>query len=322
MYKQQVLITGASGFIGHHLGRYLKKKGYFIRGVDIKYPQFSKLNDFNEFKVLDLRDFKNSMKAAEGIDKIYALASQNGSIEYITESNASVVHDNALININTAEAAIKSKVKRLFFSSSACVYPVKKQTTTKSAPLKEDDVYPANPDSEYGWEKLFSERMYKSYEKDHGLQVRIARFFNIYGPECAIDILRSKAPVALTKKVIEAGNNGKVEIWGDGKQVRSFCYITDCVEAIFQLMESPITEPINIGTSDHLNIDELIDIICKIENVKVRKIYQPDKIQGVRGRFCDYTKAKNLLGWAPKITPFQGMKEINKFIHKQLNREV
>lgn len=318
--QEKILITGAGGFIGHHLARFLKKKGYFVRGVDIVYPQFSDLSDFHDFRILDLRDFRNCIEATEGIGKVYALAAQNGSIEYTTTNKADLLRDNALINLNTAEACIRSGVKRLFFSSSACVYPEDKQTKVNSAPLREEDVYPAKPDSEYGWEKLFAERIYKSYEADHGLEVRIARFFNIYGPECLIDTLRSKAPMALTRKVIEAGNGGIVKIWGDGKQIRSFCYISDCVEAIFKLMNSNIHEPINIGTSDHVSVNELVDIICKIEGVKVKKEHQLHKIQGVRGRLCNYSKAEKLLHWKAKVTPLQGMKVINTFVHKELGK--
>lgn len=318
--REKILITGGGGFIGHHLARYLKKQGYWVRGVDIISPQFSGIDDFHEFKLLDLKDFRNCMEAVEGIDKVYALAAQNGSIEFTTTVRALIVRDNVTINVNTAEACIKARVKRLFFSSSACVYPLEKQTIINAPPLKEEDVYPADPDSEYGWEKLFSERMYKSYEKDYGLQIRIARFFNIYGPECLIDTLRSKAPLALTRKVIEAGNNGNVKIWGDGQQVRSFCYINDCVEAIHKLMESNITEPVNIGTADHVSVNQLVDLICDIEGVKVNKVHQLNKIQGVRGRYCDFSKAEKLLKWKRKITPKKGMTVINKFVHEQLDK--
>ncbi|MFH0863472.1 MAG: NAD-dependent epimerase/dehydratase family protein [Candidatus Gottesmanbacteria bacterium] len=318
---EKILITGAGGFIGHHLARYLKKKGYWVRGVDIVKPQFSGLNDFHDFKLLDLRDFRNCTEAVEGMDKVYALAAQNGSIEFTTTVRTLIVRDNILINVNTAESCARLGVKRLFFSSSACVYPLGKQTIIGAIPLKEEDVYPADPDSEYGWEKLFSERLYKSYEKDYGLQVRIARFFNIYGPECLIDTLRSKAPMELTRKVIEAGNGGEVKIWGDGKQVRSFCYISDCVEAIYKLMESNISEPLNIGTSDHVSINELVDIICRIEKIKVKKIHQLNKIQGVRGRYCNFAKVKKLLGWERKVTPLEGMTLINRFVHQQLKEK-
>lgn len=319
--REKILITGAGGFIGHNLARHLKGKGYWVRGVDIVTPQFSGMDDFDDFQLLDLRDFRNCIEAVEGVDKVYALAAQNGSIEFTTNVRALIIRDNVSINVNTAESSLRMGVKRVFFSSSACVYPLGKQTKVGTSPLKEEDAYPADPDSEYGWEKLFSERMYKSYEKDYGLEIRIARFFNIYGPECLIDTVRSKAPMELTRKVIEAGNGGEVKIWGDGEQVRSFCYISDCVEAIHKLMESKITEPINIGTSDHMSINQLVDLICKIEGVKVKKVHQLKRVQGVRGRYCDFSKAAKLLKWRGKVTPEEGMKIINKFVHKQLEEQ-
>jgi GDP-D-mannose 3', 5'-epimerase len=318
--SEKILITGAGGFIGHHLSRFLRNKGYWVRGVDIVHPRFSSLDDFDEFKILDLRDFRNCIEAMGNIDKVYALAALNGSIEYTTTERAIIVRDNTTININTAESAVASKIKRLFYSSSACVYPIWKQMEGNISSLREEDSYPAMPDSEYGWEKLYSERMYKSYEADFGLNVRIARFFNIYGPECLIDTLKSKAPMALTRKVIEAGNKGTVEIWGDGKQVRSFCYIDDCCEGIWKIMESEYDEPINIGTTDHISINDLVDLIAKIEGIKIKKIFQPNKIQGVRARICDYSKAERLLGWKRKVIMEKGLKEINKFVHKQLGK--
>ena len=318
--REKILITGAGGFIGHHLARFLKEKGYWVRGVDIVYPQYSSLDDFHEFKILDLRDFRNCIGAMEDIDKVYALAALNGSIEYTTTEKAVIVRDNTTININTAESAVRSKVKRVFYSSSACVYPIWKQMEGNIVPLREEDAYPAMPDSEYGWEKLYSERMYKSYENDFGLNVRIARFFNIYGSECLIDTLRSKAPMALTKKVIEAGEGGNVEIWGDGKQVRSFCYIDDCCEGIWKIMESEINDPVNIGTADHVSINDLVDLIAKIEKIKIKKVFQPNKIQGVRARLCDFSKAERMLGWKRKVTVERGLSVINKFVHQQLDK--
>ena len=318
--REKILITGAGGFIGHHLARFLKEKGYWVRGVDIVYPQYSSLDDFHEFKILDLRDFRNCIEAMEDIDKVYALAALNGSIEYTTTEKAVIVRDNTTININTAESAVRSKVKRVFYSSSACVYPIWKQMEGNIVPLREEDAYPAMPDSEYGWEKLYSERMYKSYENDFGLNVRIARFFNIYGSECLIDTLRSKAPMALTKKVIEAGEGSNVEIWGDGKQVRSFCYIDDCCEGIWKIMESEINDPVNIGTADHVSINDLVDLIAKIEKIKIKKVFQPNKIQGVRARLCDFSKAERMLGWKRKVTVERGLSVINKFVHQQLDK--
>ena len=316
--KEKVVITGGGGFIGHHLARYLRNKGYWVRGVDIVEPQFSSLTDFDEFLILDLRDFRNCIEALSGMEKVYALAALNGSIEFTTNVKAPIIRDNHRINANTAEAAVRVGVKRLFYSSSACVYPIDLQGE-KPTPLKEEHAYPANPDSEYGWEKLFSERMYKSFEEELGLELRIARFFNVYGPECLIDTLKSKAPMALTKKVIEAEDGGEVKIWGDGKQVRSFLYIDDCVEGIYKLMNSDIKEPVNLGTEDHLSINDLVDIIAEIEGKKIKKIHQLNKIQGVRNRLCDFSKAKKLLKWERKVLPKEGMTKINHFVRKELS---
>lgn len=318
--KEKILITGAGGFIGHHLARYLKKKDYWVRGVDIVKPLYTDLTDFNEFMLLDLRDAKNVLKATSGMNKVYALAAQSGSVEYTSNVKAELVRDNSLININTANACVKENVKRLLFSSSACVYPLLKQSKIDSPPLKETDAYPAEPDTEYGWEKLFSERMYKSFEDDLGLEVRIARFFNVYGPECLIDTYKTNAPMALTKKVIEAGNNGSVRVWGDGNQTRSFCYVGDCVSAMHKLMNSNINEPVNIGTNNFISINKLVDKISKIEGVKVKKIYQLDKAQGVRGRRCNITKARKLLKWKGKVNINKGLKMVNKFAHQQLDK--
>src|SRR3989344_1883957 len=320
---KKALVCGAGGFIGNHLVTRLKKEGCWVRGVDIKRPEFSKTKA-DEFVVGDLRNVKVCEKILnQAFDRVYQLAADMGGAGYLFtgENDASVMHNSAMINLNIAEQAKKMNVKKLFYSSSACIYPKRNQLDSKNPNCSEDSAYPADPDSEYGWEKLFSERMYKAYEKDCGLEVRIARFFNIYGPECLIDTKMSKAPMALTRKVIEAGNNGSVKIWGDGKQVRSFCFISDCVEAIYKLMESEINEPLNIGTSDHLSIDELVDIICKIEGVKITKVHQLNKTQGVRGRLCDYSKAKKLLKWQAKVTPMEGMEQICKFVHKQLNKK-
>ncbi|PIS38996.1 MAG: NAD-dependent dehydratase, partial [Candidatus Nealsonbacteria bacterium CG08_land_8_20_14_0_20_43_11] len=232
MIQEKILVTGAGGFIGHHLVRYLKNKGYWVRGVDIKYPEFSPKDEADEFLLLDLRDFRNAQEAVKGVDKVFALAANMGGIGFITEVKAEVMRDNVLINVNIAEASRLAGVKRLFYSSSACIYPTYKQEDADVTALKESDAYPADPDNEYGWEKLFSERLYKSYHEDYGLEVRIARFHNIYGPEGTYDGGREKAPAALSRKIAEAKDNDTIEVWADGQQTRSFCYIDDCLEGV------------------------------------------------------------------------------------------
>jgi nucleoside-diphosphate-sugar epimerase len=242
----------------------------------------------------------------------------NGSIEFTTNNKAELIHNNALINLNMAEACRVNGVKRVFYSSSACVYPIHYQDTMDIHAMKETDDMPAHPDTEYGWEKLFSEHVYNSFRDDYGLEVRIARFFNIYGPEGVLDTLKSKAPMALTKKVIES--DGEVYVWGDGTQKRSFCYIQDCVEAIQLLMESDVTEPVNIGTSDLVSIGDLVDLIADIEGKKITKVYQPEKVAGVQTRHADFSRAEELLGWKNKVGMREGMTEINKFAHKILKK--
>lgn len=315
---EKILITGAGGFIGHHLGRYLKTKGYWVRGVDLVVPKFSSVNEFDEFKILDLTVPQNCKKAVQGVSKVYNLAAVNGGVELITTNKADLVHDNSLINLNMAEACIHSKVKRIFFSSSACAYPINLQGTNKTHLLKEEDAYPANPDSEYGWEKLMAERIWRDYEDDYGLRVRIGRYFNIYGPEDFTNTSRSKAPMALTRKVIEAGDGGKVEIWGDGNQKRSLCYVDDCVEATYKMMESNIKLPVNIGTKYLMSINKLVDLIADIEGIEIKKVHQLNKAQGVRTRHPDLSRAKKLLKWEARVKPREGLLKLNKFVHSIL----
>lgn len=315
---KKVLVCGSSGFIGHHLCRYLKKKGYWVRGVDIEMPNWEKEGDMDEFYFMDLRSPLTCDEVTQGIDWVYQLAAMNGSIEMTTTNRAELVHNNALINLNMAEACWKNKVKRVFYSSSACVYPIGLQDTDKVHALTESDAYPSNPDSEYGWEKLFSERVWQDYALDRGLEVRIARFINVYGPECLIDTLRSKAPMALTRKVVEAGEGGEVKIWGDGGQKRTFCYIDDLVRGIDKLMNSDVTEPINLGSDHLISIDELVDIIAEIEGVSVKKVHQLDKVQGVRTRQANLAKARKLLGWDNRVDIKDGLRVVNKFVHEKL----
>jgi len=279
--QEKILVTGAGGFIGHHMVRFLKEKGYWAKGIDVKYPEFSPKDKADEFLLLDLRNFQNCLKATEGIDKVYTMASNMGGIGFITFHKADVMKDNVLINVNMAEASRQNKVKRIFYSSSACIYPISKQESPEVIPLKESDAYPADPDNEYGWEKIFSERIYQNYYQDYGLEIRIARYHNIYGPEGTYEGGREKSPAAICRKVSLAKDEGEIEIWGDGKQTRSYCYIDDCLEGTYRLMESDYGEPLNIGSDRLVTINQLVDIVSKIGNKNLKKVYQLDKPHGV-----------------------------------------
>ena len=309
-----ILITGASGFIGHHMARHLKSKDYQVRGADIREPEFSPLTDFNEFVLSDLRDFKNCMKCAIGMDEIYNFAANMGGIGFITNVNAEVMRDNVLINTNMAEVASLVGAK-IFFSSSACVYPTYKQENPEVEPLKESDAYPAQPDNEYGWEKLFSERLFKAFEKDKGLKVRIARYHNIYGPEGTYDGGREKSPAAICRKVAKAKDY--ITLWGDGKQTRSYCYIDDCIEATYRLMNSDHSEPLNIGSDRLVSVDELADMVILISGKKIEKRYNLTKPQGVRGRNSDNTLCKEVLDWSPETSLEEGMRRTYEWISSQ-----
>lgn len=317
---EKILVTGAGGFIGHYLVRFLKNKGYWVRGVDIKYPEFSTKDEADEFLILDLRDMNNCLKATKNIDKVYTLAANMGGIGFITSVKAEVMRDNVLINVNMAEASRINKIKRLFYSSSACIYPTFKQENSKVVALKESDAYPADPDNEYGWEKIFSERVYKSYYEDYGLDIRIARYHNIFGPEGTYEGGREKAPSALCRKIALAKDRDEIEIWGDGNQTRSFCYIDDCLEGSWRLMESDFKEPLNIGSDRLVSINEMADIIADIAGKKIRKTHQLDKPQGVRGRNSDNTLCKKVIGWEPKISLEEGLKRNYQWIRENINR--
>lgn len=319
---KKILVTGAGGFIGHHLARHLKSQGHKVYGVDLVESHYLKPSiDFDHFGIGDLKDPKVIEMIFDGLpfDEVYNLAALNGSIEFTTNNKAELVHNNALINLNMAEACWKHKVGKVFFSSSACVYPLEFQGVNGKL-LSEDIAYPADPDTEYGWEKLFSERVYQSYAKDRGMNIRIARFINIYGTECLIDTLKSKAPMALTKKVIDAGHNGTVDVWGSGRQIRTFCHIDDLLRGIDMLMESDITEPINLGSGVPYTIDEVVEIASEIEGITVNKNHQIDKVEGVFYRVPDLTKAREQLGWREEKGFIEGMKEVNSFVHEQLNK--
>lgn len=313
----KVVVTGAGGFVGSHLCRYLKNKGYEVRAVDIKWDDY--LTDYaDEYVTKDLRKAGAALEAAKGMDRVYNLAANMGGIGYITAVKAEVMRDNVMINVNMLEAARKHGVERYFYSSSACVYPTYKQESPEVLPLKEDDAYPADPDNEYGWEKLFTERLCMDYTEDFGLEVRIARFHNIYGPEGTYKGGREKAPAALCRKVAEAPNLGKISIWGDGKQTRSFCYIDDCVRGIEMLMESDYDEPVNIGSDRLVTIDELADMIIEISGKKISKIHDLTKPQGVRGRNADLSLVKKVIGWKPAVPLEEGLERTYRWIEEKI----
>jgi nucleoside-diphosphate-sugar epimerase len=315
---KKILVAGAGGFIGSHLAQKLFKEGHFVRVVDIKWDGYLPEPYYSEKLTLDLRELENCKKATEGIDFIFQLAADMGGIGYITQVGADVMFNSGLININMLRAAIKNKVQRFFFSSSACVYPEGKQLVEEVIPLKEEDAYPAEPDTFYGWEKLIMEQLCAATKEDYGLEIRIARFHNIYGPEGTYDGGKEKAPAAICRKVAKAASPSVIPIWGDGKQTRSFLYIDDCLRGIITLMQSDHDQPINIGSDRLVTITELTDIVIKASGKEIEKEYDLSKPQGVRGRNADLTLVKKILNWEPEISLEEGMKRTYEWINEQV----
>lgn len=317
MNKTRVLVTGAGGFIGHHLVKYLKGQGYWVRGVDVKDPEYEKTHA-DEFELLDLRRWPNCLQATRGVDHVYNLAANMGGIGFIESHKAEIMHDNVLINIHMPEAARLNGIKRYLYTSSACIYPGYKQNTPDVTPLKEADAYPADPEDGYGWEKLFSERQCRHYYEDYGLETRVVRFHNIFGPLGTYDGGREKSPAAICRKVASAKKEDEIEVWGDGQQTRSYCYIDDCVEGIYRLMQSDYRQPLNLGQDRLISINELVDIVANIAGKKIRKKYDLSKPQGVRGRNSDNTKLREVLKWEPQISLEKGLELTYFWIREQL----
>ena len=316
----RVLVTGAGGFIGHHLVTYLKARGYWVRGADLKYPEYTPV-DADEFEVLDLRRWDACLQAVRGgIEHVYALAADMGGMGFISAHHAEILHNNALINLHTLEAARLSGVQRYLYSSSACIYPEYLQTDADVRPLREEDAYPAQPQDAYGWEKLITEKLCEYYTLDYGLETRIVRFHNIYGPNGTYDGGREKAPAALSRKIALVEDGGEIEIWGDGEQTRSFCYIDDCVEGIYRLMRSDHREPLNLGTDRMVTINELARIIIGISGRHDVQIRHVDGPQGVRGRNSDNTRLRKVLGWEPGIDLEEGLAPTHRWIEERVNR--
>jgi GDP-D-mannose 3',5'-epimerase len=315
------LVCGAGGFIGSHLVKRLKREGFWVRGVDLKFPEFSE-TDADDFIIGDLRDQSVCDRVIDrGFDEVYQLAADMGGAGYIFtgEHDADIMHNSATINLNIADRAHKRNIKRVFYSSSACMYPAYNQEDPDNPDCREESAYPAAPDSEYGWEKLFSERLFLAYNRNHGMTNRVARYHNIFGPEGTWDGGKEKAPAAICRKVALAKSGDAIEIWGDGEQTRSFLYIDECVEGTVRLTRSSFEGPVNIGSDEMVTINKLVDLVADISGKDIKKNHIAGPL-GVRGRNSNNRLISEKLGWRPSLALKAGLEKTYEWIEAQTRR--
>jgi nucleoside-diphosphate-sugar epimerase len=319
---KKALVGGAGGFIGHHLVSRLKSEGFWVRGVDLKSNEFAETGA-DDFMIADLRDPKICRAAIDrDFDEVYQLAADMGGAGYVFggENDAAIMHNSALVNLNVLESCRRGGIGRIFYSSSACIYPEYNQLDPSDPNCAEDSAYPAAPDSEYGWEKLFSERLYLAYHRNHGMEVRIARFHNIFGPEGTWTGGREKSPAALCRKVAEAKDGDEIEIWGDGEQTRSFLYIDECLDGMLRLTRSDWTGPVNIGSDEMVTINQMAGMVIEIAGKQLSLAHVPGPL-GVRGRNSDNRLIRQKLGWTPTQPLIRGLEKTYRWIEEQVREQ-